>query len=189
MSIAHSFGVSGTSGVLGSWLGASTSTANTASLLGGSTTTGNELTALLSQSSSTAPSTAQALSAGKLTNSQQRVIAAIGDNNGPLTIPWNSSGTEPTTVAAIRTAGWLKLDKKVLTNGKVTGAVYELTKVGQAIYNRTGGGSVNGSTDKPLTSTDTNGSASTASSASSTAALQSTVSSLTSILGSVGVSV
>jgi hypothetical protein len=191
MSVPTSFGVSATSGVLASWLGSTTASATTASLLGG-TSTGNPLTALLTQSGSSAPSTSQALLAGKLTTSQQRVLQAVGDNNGPLTIPWNANGTEPTTVANIHNAGWLKLDKKVVTNGKVTGGVYELTKVGTAIYNRTGGGNVNSSADTPLTSTDTNGSSASSgstSAAAADAALQNSVSSLASVLGSVGVSV
>jgi hypothetical protein len=185
MSIPSSFGVSATSGVLASWLGTTTSSANAASILGGSSTSsGGALTALQSKSSSTVPSTAQALE-GLLKPSQQRVIAAVGDNGGPLSIPWNANGTEPTTVAALRTAGWLKLDQKVLTNGKSSGGTYELTKLGTAIYNRTGGGKV-GSPTTALTSADTNGTTSTTS---STTALQSAVSSLTSILGSVGVTV
>ena len=185
MSIPSSFGVSSTTGVLASWLGTATSSASAANILGGSSSSSSgALTALLSKSSSSAPSTAQAL-AGLLKPSQQRVIAAVGDNNGPLSIPWNANGTEPTTVAALRTAGWLKLDTKVLTNGKSSGGTYELTKLGTAIYNRTGGGQVGGNTTA-LTSADTNGTTSTTSSVSS---LQSTVSSLTSILGSVGVTV
>lgn len=189
MSIPSSFGVSATSGILASWLGTSTANATVANLLGGSaTSSGTALTALLNSSNSSTPSTAAALSEGRLTNSQQRVLQAVGDNSGPLTIPWNATGTEPTTVAAIREAGWLKLDQKVLTNGKVTGGVYELTKVGTAIYNRTGGGNVNGTTTA-LTSADTNGTTSTSSTTSSTSALQSSISSITSILSSVGVSV
>lgn len=193
MSVPASFGVSATTGILASWLGTATSSANAASLLGGSSTTsGGALTALLTQSSSAVPSTALALSEGKLNTSQQRVVQAIGDNNGPLTIPWNATGTEPTTVANIRTAGWLKLDKKVVTDGKVTGGVYELTAVGKAIYNRTGGGNVNGSDDSALTSADTNGTTTSSGSTAAAAAdanLQSSVSSLTGILGSVGISV
>jgi hypothetical protein len=188
MSIPSSFGVSATTGVLASWLGASTTSASAANILGASSTTGGgPLTALLTKSTSTAPSTAQALS-GLVKPSQQRVVQAIGDNDGPLSIPWNANGTEPTTLASLRTAGWLKLDTKVLTNGKPSGGTYELTKLGTAIYNRTGGGQATGA-DAPLTSADTNGTTSTSSSVSSTAALQSTVSSLTSILGSVGVTV
>ena len=137
MSIPSSFGVSATSGVLASWLGGSTSSASAVNILGGASSgSGGALTALLSKSTSTAPSTAQAL-AGLIKPSQQRVIGAVGDSDGPLSIPWNANGTEPTTVAALRTAGWLKLDAKVLTNGKPSGATYELTKVGIAIFNRT----------------------------------------------------
>jgi len=188
MSIPSSFGVSGTSGILGSWLGATTTTSNIASLLGGSSSSsGGALTALLSKSSSTAPSTTEAL-AGLIKPSQQRVIQAIGDSTDPLSIPWNANGTEPTTVAALRTAGWIKLDAKVLTNGKSSGGTYSLTKLGIEIYNRTSGGQANSASSTPLTSADTNGTTSTASTA-STAALQSSVASLTSILGSVGVSV
>jgi hypothetical protein len=192
MSVPTSFGVSATTGVLASWLGGSTSSATAANLLGASSTsTGGPLSALLTQASSATPSTAQALNAGKLTTSQQRVLQAVGDNNGPLTIPWNATGTEPTTVANIRTAGWLKLEKKVVTNGKVTGGVYDLTAVGKAIYNRTGGGNVNGSQDTPLTSTDTNGTAtssgSAAAAASADASFQSSVSTLSGLLGSLGI--
>jgi hypothetical protein len=194
MSIPASFGVSATSGILGSWLGATTSSASVANLLGGSSTTsGGAITALLTQSSATTPSTTAALSEGRLTTSQQRVLQAVGDNTGPLTIPWNANGTEPTTVANIRTAGWLKLDKKVTTDGKVTGATYELTAVGKAIYQRTGGGNVNGSDDTPLTSADTNGPTSTTTSSTTAsaadAALQNSVSTLSGLLGSVGISV
>jgi hypothetical protein len=173
MAIPTSFGVSGSSGVLGSWLSSSTTGATGA------------LAALATSASSTTPSTSQALLAGKLTTSQQRILAAVGDNSGPLTIPWNTNGTEPSIVAGIHNAGWLKLDKKVLTNGKVTGGVYELTKVGTAIYNRTGGGNVSGADTSALTSTDTNGTATS----STTAALQSSVASITSVLGSLGISV
>ena len=193
MSIPSSFLVSGTSGILGSWLGSSTGSANVANLLGGGgSTTGGAISALLTQSSSTTPSTALALSEGKLTNSQQRVLQAIGDNNGPLTVPWNANGTEPTTVANIRTAGWLKLDKKVVSGGKVTGGTYELTTVGKAIYQRTGGGNVNGSGPTTLTSADTNGPSSgsgSTSAAQANAQLQSSVSALAGVLGSVGISV
>ena len=193
MSVPASFGVSATTGLLASWLGTATSSASAANILGGSSTTsGGALTALLTQSSSAVPSTALALSEGKLNTSQQRVLQAVGDNNGPLTIPWNATGTEPTTVANIRNAGWLKLDKKVVTGGKVTGGVYDLTAVGKAIYLRTGGGNVNGSSDTPLTSTDTNGtttSSGASAAASADASLQSSVSSLSGILGSVGISV
>ena len=194
MSIPSSFLVSGTSGILGSWLGSSTGSASVANLLGGSSgsTTGGAITALLTQSSSTTPSTALALSEGKLTNSQQRVLQAVGDNGGPLTIPWNANGTEPTTVASIRTAGWLKLDKKIVSGGKVTGGTYELTAVGNAIYQRTGGGNVNGSGPTTLTSADTNGPSSTSSSSAAAAAdsqLQSSVSALAGVLGSVGISI
>jgi len=187
MSIPSSFSVSGSSGILGSWLGASTTTASVATLLGGSTTTGNALTSLLSKSNSTAPSTAEALN-GLIKPSQQRIVQAIGDNNGPLSIPWNANGTEPTTVAALRTAGWIKLDSKVQTNGKSSGGTYSLTKVGIEIYNRTGGGEANSASSTPLTSAETNGTTSTASTT-ATSALQDSVSSLTSILGSIGISV
>ena len=189
-SIPSSFGVSSTSGILGSWLGSTTGSASVANLLGGSSS-GSAISALLSQSSSTTPSTTLALSEGRLTNSQQRVLQAVGDNSGPLTIPWNATGTEPTTVANIRNAGWLKLDKKIVSGGKVTGATYELTAVGKAIYARTGGGNVNGSSTA-LTSADTNGTTSTSgatTASSATAALQNSVSALTSVLGSVGISV
>lgn len=187
MSVPSSFNVSATSGVLGSWLANTTTSANAATLLGGTTTSngGGALAALLNKSSSTTPSTALALD-GLIKPSQQRVISAIGSSTGPLSIPWNSNGTEPTTVAALRTAGWIKLDKKILTNGKPSGATYELTKLGVQVNNRTGGGRVGATTKTALTSKDTNG---TPASTSSTAALQSTVSSITSILGSVGVSV
>jgi len=187
MSIPSSFGVSSTTGVLASWLGATTATANAATLLGGTSSGGSAITALLSKSSSTAPSTAQALE-GLIKPSQQRVIQAIGDSTGPLSIPWNANGTEPTTVAALRTAGWIKLDSKVQTNGKSSGGTYTLTKLGIQIYNRTGGGEANSASSTPLTSADTNGTTSTSSTASN-AALESSVSSLTSILGSVGISV
>lgn len=185
MSIPGSFGVSSSSGVLASWLGGTTTAASAANILGASSSTGGgALTALLSKSSSSAPSTTQAL-AGLIKPSQQRVLQAIGDNTGALSIPWNANGTEPTTVAALRTAGWIKLDKKILTNGKSSGGTYELTKLGTQIYNRTGGGRADGTTTA-LTSADTNGTTSTAS---STSTLQSSISSLTSILGSVGVTV
>ena len=189
MSIPSSFGVSATSGILGGWLASTTGSASVANLLGGSSTTtsGGALSALLTKSSSSTPSTTEAL-AGLIKPSQQRVIQAIGNNAGPLSIPWNANGSEPTTIAALRTAGWIKLDAKVLTNGKSSGGTYELTKLGTEIYNRTGGGQV-GATTTALTSADTNGTTSTTSSASATAALQSSVSSLTSILGSVGISV
>jgi hypothetical protein len=192
MSIPASFSVSGTSGVLGSWLGASTSSASVANLLGGSSSSsGNAITALQTQASSTAPSTTAALTEGRLTTSQQRVLQAVGDSTGPLTIPWNANGTEPTTVANIRTAGWLKLDKKVTDNGKVTGATYELTAVGKAIFKRTNGGNVDGSGDTPLTSADTNGPTSSTGSTTASAAdaaLQSSVSTLSGLLGSLGIS-
>ena len=188
MSIPASFGVSSTTGVLASWLGASTTSANVATLLGAATGSGGSaITALLSKSTSTAPSTTEAL-AGLIKPSQQRVIQAIGDATGPLSIPWNSNGTEPTTVAALRTAGWIKLDSKVLTNGKSSGGNYTLTKLGTEIYNRTGGGEANSASSTPLTSAETNGTTSTASTT-ATSALQDSVSSLTSILGSIGISV
>jgi len=173
---------------LGSWLANTTTSANAATLLGGSSASnsGGALTALLNKSSSATPSTTLALE-GLIKPSQQRVISAIGSSTGPLSIPWNSNGTEPTTVASLRTAGWIKLDKKILTNGKPSGGTYELTKLGALINNRTGGGRVGAAATTALTSKDTNGT--TASSTSSTAALQSTVSSITSILGSVGVTV
>ncbi|HEV2673916.1 MAG TPA: hypothetical protein VGV37_05195 [Aliidongia sp.] len=193
MSIPSSFGVSSSTGVLANWLGTATSSASAVNILGGSSTnSGGALTALLTQSSSATPSTTQALAEGKLNTSQQRVLQAVGDNNAPLTIPWNATGTEPTTVANIRSAGWLKLDKKVVAGGKVTGGVYELTAVGKAIYQRTGGGNVNGSGDTALTSADTNGTTTSSGATAAAAAdanLQSSVSSLSGILGSVGISV
>jgi hypothetical protein len=191
MSIPASFGVSATSGVLASWLGQSSTAGGLSNIISGTSTSAGGLTALLAHANSGVPSTTQALEAGALTTSQQRVIQAIGDNTGALQIPWNSTGTEPTTVANIRAAGWIKLDKKIITDGKVTGGTYELTKLGQAIYNRTGGGNVDGSTDSTLTSAETNGTTTSSGSTAAAAAdanLQSSVSSLTSILGSLGIS-
>ena len=190
MSVPSSFSVSGSSGILGSWLSQSTSIGGVASLLGGSSSSAGGLTALLAHAASSTPSTTQALEAGALTNSQQRVIQAIGDTTGPLAIPWNANGTEPTTVAAIRQAGWIKLASKTVSGGKATGGTYTLTAVGEAIYQRTGGGSVNSSSSSTaLTSAETNGTSGSSTASSADAALQSSVSSLTSLLGAVGVSV
>jgi hypothetical protein len=142
-----------TSGPLATYLGTSTQSATAANIIGGSSGSsgGGALAALQTSAGSTIPSTAAALGQGKLTNRQHRVIQALGDATGPLNIPWNANGSEPSVLAQLRTAGWIKLDKKNVADGKRSGD-YELTKVGQAIYQRTGGGSAS---DQGLTGADT----------------------------------
>jgi hypothetical protein len=89
--------------------------------------------------------TIAALETGKLTSSQHNVLSALAAGNGsPVALPWNTNGTEPTTVAQIRGYGWIKLVKPSYnaTTRLVTGGTYELTAVGQAISRRTGGSGV-----------------------------------------------
>jgi hypothetical protein len=105
-----------------------------------------------------------ALTTGALTGTQQKIIAAVGTPGaGTTVLPWNKDGTEPTSVATIRGYGWIKLNRKSFTNGKLTGGVYQLTTIGRQIYNRTSaGGAVNQSTASASTSSSTSSASSAA---------------------------
>jgi hypothetical protein len=126
-SVPSSFGVSGTSGPLGSFLSES---------LG----TNNIFSAFSSATSSGAAATATALGSGGLTTKQHNVIQTLGDSGTPtVKIPWNTNGTEPTLLTQLRTYGWIKATRRD-NSGGTSGAYYKLTPIGQAIYKRTGGG-------------------------------------------------
>jgi hypothetical protein len=140
------FGVSGelglgTASILGGNAGG---TPNASSILGAGSTATGPLAAIEASLNTSANPTITALRTGALTTKQHKVIQALAANNGqPLSIPWSSSGNEPSVVAQIRSYGWIKLVKPTNspTNPKqVVSATYELTPVGKAIAARTGGG-------------------------------------------------
>jgi hypothetical protein len=144
------FGVSGDLGVgTGSILGANAeASASAASITNGNNKPAGPFAALSTAASADQTPTIEALSTGKLTGKQQRIISTLGATpDTPTSIPWTDKGTEPTVIATIRKYGWIKLVKPDY-NPKtrlVTAATYKLTTIGKAINIRTGGGKVTGS--------------------------------------------
>lgn len=149
--ISSSASLWGTSGSLG---------VGTASILGGNATnTTPSAATLLSEAnaSATGPfsaiskadtssaqntATTQALGEGKLTTQQHNLIAAIGQTKtNSYSITWNGNGTEPSVVSQVKNYGWIKVIKPTYdaTTHSVTSATYQLTPIGKAIYQRTGG--------------------------------------------------
>lgn len=143
---------------------------------GGVSTANSALGVLQSSTASGAAATATALSTGGIKSSQQKVLAAIGSApDGTLVQAWNANGTEPTTLANLRSYGWVTLTGKTYdADSKTYIGRYQLTAVGYAIYQRTGGGSV---ASGALSSSALDGTSSSASSA-STADIASILSSL-----------
>lgn len=144
-SFISSFGLSGSLGVgTASILGgnATNSNPNAASITAASTTATGALSVLSNATTATDQSpTIQALTTGKLTNQQHKVLAALGSSSTPTALPWDTNGVEPDVLATIRKYGWIKevaptYDTKTR---EITGATYELTPIGQAINRRTGG--------------------------------------------------
>jgi len=138
------FGVSGELGVgTASILGGNASgTPNAATLLEASDPASGPFAALESALNTTASPTEAALETGQLTTSQHNLIQALdAQPTTPYSIPWTSSGDEPSVVAQVRSYGWIKLVKPTTEPGKsqVVSATYELTPVGLAIAKRTGG--------------------------------------------------
>ena len=139
--VAGDLGV-GTASILG---GNAQTTQNAASIL----TTGQSATgplAAIAKSLNTATTpTLAALETGALTTSQHNVLQTLDATpTTPISIPWNTDGSEPTTLAQMRSYGWIKLVKPTYDQSTklVTSATYELTPVGKAIAARTGGGGV-----------------------------------------------
>jgi hypothetical protein len=127
MSVPSSFNVSSSSGPLGSFL----QTAPSSSLLGALNNT------------SSAATTANALRTGGMTSLEHNALVSIqAAGSSGEDIGWNANGTEPSTLANMRSSGWIKLTKKTFTDGKPSGGVYTLTTVGKALFERTGGGLV-----------------------------------------------
>jgi hypothetical protein len=145
---------------------------------GGVSTANSALGVLQSATGSGASATALALSTGGIKSSQQKVLAAIGSApDGTLIQQWNANGSEPSTLANLRSYGWITLTGKSYdASAKTSVGSYQLTAVGYAIYQRTGGGSV---ASGGLSASSLNGTSSATSSASSqTAAVASILSSL-----------
>lgn len=147
-SFDSSFGLSGSLGVgTASILGADAQgTPNAASIAASGQTATGALAALqVSATNSNQQPTIEALGQGKLTGKQHKIIAALGAApKNTLSVPWNANGTEPTVVSQIRKYGWIKLVKPTYdTKTRLVGsATYQLTKIGLAIYKRTGGGTL-----------------------------------------------
>jgi hypothetical protein len=130
--------------------GSASTTSNASSVVAASeTASSGPFSALEASAASVAnkSATVDALDEGKLTGEQYNVLSAVASSTTPTTLPWNSDGTEPTTIAQIRQYGWIKLVEPIYdsTSHSVTGGEYELTAVGQAIFNRTGGGKIGAS--------------------------------------------
>ena len=126
--------------------GDATSTSNAASVLQNLAPSTGPFAAIAASLNTVSSPTVAALETGALTGSQHNVIQTISAaNNQPTSIPWTSSGNEPSVVAQMRSYGWIKLIKPTAdpSNPKqVDSATYELTPVGLAIAKRTGGGQV-----------------------------------------------
>ncbi len=148
----------------------------------GSTTANSVLGVLQSNGNGTsaAAATATALGSGGIKTSYHSVLQAIGgEADGTLTEHWNTNGTEPSVLSTLRSYGWIKLTAKQFdTSTKTQVGAYQLTAVGYAIYQRTGGAPASGATS--LSSSTLNGTTSSATSAASsqTAAITSILSSL-----------
>jgi hypothetical protein len=115
---------------------------NAATLLQSGTVQSGPLGAIAASLNTSVSPTVDALRTGKLTTSQHKVLQALyASGTTPLSIPWTASGKEPTTIATIRSYGWIKLVKPTALAGskQVASATYELTPVGKAIAKRTGG--------------------------------------------------
>jgi hypothetical protein len=164
MSIPSSFDVASSSGPLGSFL-------QTASSNGGI------FASFATSESSSTSKTLLALGSGGMTSAEHNVIVDVsaGGTNGSA-VGWNANGTEPTTLANMRSYGWIQLVKKTDTDGTISG-VYKLTAVGKAIAKRTGGGLVGGGSTS---------SSSSGVSSSTKAAITSGVAAVENILASLG---
>ena len=148
---ASSLNVSGLTGELGvgtaSILGGdATQEGGAATIIGSSGTIDTSSPLYLVAQSITATNnspTTQALETGKLTTAQHNVLSALAaGGNKPYSIGWNNDGSEPTTLATMRSLGWIKLvEPDYNPSTRLVGsATYELTPVGQAIAKRTGAG-------------------------------------------------
>jgi hypothetical protein len=181
--IPSSFDVSGSAGILGSYL----------------TTvyapTGDVYSILAGGGTSPQKATVDALATGKMTNGENKVLTAIAE--GPSTgtpAPWTNTNTEPTTLANMRAYGWIKLVSKSNTAADGTQGLYELTTLGKAIYARTSGGAItgpaagSGSTSDAISLAAANSDQASASAA-VTSNLSALVSTAASVLSAVGVSV
>jgi len=141
-SFYSSFPATGELGLSTASIGGSSSTTANAASINTSASTGTGPFSILASSTATTTTspTIEALTTGKMTSTDNKVIAQIGATaNDSLEIPWNTDGTEPTEITKLKTQGWIKLDQVQNTAGasKPTGATYSLTPVGQAIYKRT----------------------------------------------------
>jgi hypothetical protein len=143
---ANPFGLSGELGLgTASLLGANASgTPNASAILTADTTQTGPLAAIAAARNVAQTPTIAALETGALTTSQHTVIQALAASAKPISVPWNTDGTEPTTLAQERSYGWIKLVEPTYnpTTRFVTSATYELTPVGKAIAARTGGDGV-----------------------------------------------
>jgi hypothetical protein len=180
-SIPSSFLVSASAGYLGSYL----------------TTvyapTGDNFSILAGGGTSPQKATVDALATGKMTNGENKVLTAIahGPSSG-TSAPWNKNNTEPTTLANLRSFGWIKLVKKTKGTGGTTQGVYELTNVGKAVYARTSGGAATGSgaaNSSAGTITSAAENSDQAAAASATSTLSSLVSTATGVLSSLGINI
>ncbi len=145
------FGITGELGVgTASILGANAqATPNAAAITAaGNTDTSSPFYAISESINSNNSPTLQALQEGKLTTTQHNILKTLAaNNNQPTSIPWNANGTEPTIVTQIKGYGWIKIVEPAYdpSTRLVTSATYELTPVGKAIVNRTGGTGATGS--------------------------------------------
>lgn len=181
--VPASFNVS-VGGTLQSFLNQAQGTTADTSLFGvlagkGSATTNSIFGALQSNGSGTsaASATATALGSGGIKTTYHNVLQAIGgEPDGTLLQHWNANGSEPSALTTLRSYGWIKLTGKQLdpANNTPIGA-YQFTAVGYAIYQRTGGGSIAGSSLNL-----------TGASSSTTGAASSQTAAITSILSSLG---
>jgi hypothetical protein len=122
--------------------GGSSTAANAASINSSAASSAGGPFGILASSTATTTTspTIEALTTGKMTQEDNKVIAQIGGTtNDQLDVPWNTNGTEPSEITKLKQQGWIKLVKVDGTGstGKPTGATYTLTPVGQAIYKRT----------------------------------------------------
>ncbi len=121
--------------------GTSTATDATAINATAASGAGGPFSILASSAATTTTSpTIEALTTGKMSTEDNKVIAQIGGTtNDQLDVPWNTDGSEPSEITKLKQQGWIKLVKVDGTGstGKPTGATYTLTPVGQAIYKRT----------------------------------------------------
>ena len=129
----------GTASLLGG--DASNTSPSAANVLASNAADAGALSTLSAASSNSAldETTLLALAEGRLTGAQHKVVAALATApKGTYELDW-SKGVEPSVIAAIRKLGWIKLIKPHFDAATrlVTGADYQLTTVGKAIYKRT----------------------------------------------------